>query len=116
MLFMAIVVPVAVEAYRVASLAGEVSVRKAEAIRVADRVLNESIVTTNWTASSLNGTVIEGSTEYRWTLKTQTWPVDSMMQLLIAEVAFNAGGREYNVRLNTLALPPTFGGGMGSGL
>lgn len=116
MLFMAIVVPVAVEAFRIASLAGEVSVRKAEATRVADRILNENIVMTNWTASSLSGTTVENGTEFRWSLKNQIWPVDSTMQLLTAEVAFSAGGRDYNVRLNTLAAPPNFGANMGTGL
>ena len=49
MLFLAIVIPAAVEVLHVASLAGEVAARKSEAARVADRILNESIVTTNWT-------------------------------------------------------------------
>ncbi|HYG22796.1 MAG TPA: type II secretion system protein [Verrucomicrobiae bacterium] len=110
MLFMAIVIPVAVEAYRVASLAGEVSVRKSEATRVADRVLNETIVMTNWLQSALSGTVIENGLEYRWNIKNENWPVDSVMRLLIAEVEFNAGGRPYNVRLNTLANAPGLGG------
>jgi type II secretory pathway pseudopilin PulG len=110
MLFMAIVIPTAVEAYRVASLAGEVSVRKAEATRVADRVLNENIVMTNWTQSSLSGTVSENGHSFRWELKNQLWALDSTMQLLTAEVAFSAGGREYSVRLNTLANSPSFGG------
>jgi type II secretory pathway pseudopilin PulG len=114
MLFMAIVVPVAVEAYRVAGLAGEVSVRKAEATRVADRVLNESIVMTNWTHAGLSGTVVENGHEFRWTLRNQLWPTDVTMQLLTAEVTFSTGGRDYSVRLNTLANAPAFGLGGGS--
>ena len=42
LLFMAIVIPVAVDALHVASLAGEVAARKAVATRIADRVLNEN--------------------------------------------------------------------------
>jgi prepilin-type N-terminal cleavage/methylation domain-containing protein len=109
MLLMAIVIPVAVEALHIASLAGEISTRKAEAARVADAVLNESIVTTNWSQSSLSGTVIENGHEFRWTLKNQLWSADSMMQLLSAEVSFSAGPRQYTVRLNTLAGSPSFG-------
>jgi len=45
LMFLAIVIPTAVEALHVASLAGEVAAGKSEAARVADRVLNESIVT-----------------------------------------------------------------------
>ncbi len=110
LLFMAIVIPVALEALHIASLAGEISVRKSEAARVADRILNENIVTTNWTQSSLTGTTIENGHEFRWTLKNQLWPSDSTMQMLSAEVEFSASGKPYSVRLNTLASSPTFGG------
>lgn len=110
MLLMAIVIPVAMEALHVASLAGEISARKAEAMRVADTVLNENIVTTNWSQSSLSGTVVENSHEFRWTLKNQLWPADSAMQLLSAEVSFSAGPRQYSVHLNTLAGLPSFSG------
>ncbi len=109
MLFMAIVVPVAVDAFHTASLAGEVGMRKAEAARVADRVLNENIVTTNWNQSGATGTTVEGGHEFRWTFKSQMWPEDSTMQLLTTEVSFSAGGREYSTRLNTLVGGQTTG-------
>jgi Tfp pilus assembly protein PilV len=60
MLFLAIVIPAAVEALHVASLAGEVAARKGAAARVADRILNESLVTTNWNNGTQSGTVTEG--------------------------------------------------------
>ena len=87
LLFLAIVIPTAVEALHVASLAGEVAARKSEAARVADRVLNESLVTTNWTGGVQNGTITEGILDFRWKLTSQTWPQDSM-QLLTAEVTY----------------------------
>jgi len=102
MLFLAIVIPAAVEALHVASLAGEVAARKGAAARVADRVLNESIVMTNWNLGSQSGTVNEGAEEFRWTLSSQNWPVDTM-QLLTAEVKFSAQGHDYSVKLSTLA-------------
>ncbi|MGD0351129.1 MAG: hypothetical protein ABSB84_12570 [Verrucomicrobiota bacterium] len=102
MLFLAIVIPAAVEAMHVASLAGEVAARKGVAARVADRVLNEGIVMTNWNLGTQNGTVTEGAKEFRWTLSSQNWPVDTM-QLLTAEVKFSAQGHDYSVTLNTLA-------------
>jgi hypothetical protein len=110
MLFMAIVIPVVVQALHVASMAGEVSARKAEAARVADTILNENIVTTNWNQSVLSGTVIDNGHEYRWTLNNQAWAADSAIQLLSAEVTFSAGARQYSVRLNTLASSPSLGG------
>jgi type II secretory pathway pseudopilin PulG len=102
LLFMAIVIPVAIEALHVATLGGEVAVRKGEAARVADRILSESLVTTNWTSGSQNGTVTEGADDFRWTLSSQNWPQDAM-ELLTAEVTFSAQGRDYSVKLSTLA-------------
>jgi Tfp pilus assembly protein PilV len=102
LLFLAIVIPAAVEALHLASLAGEVAARKGAAARVADRILNESLVLTNWSTGTLNGTVTEGAQEFRWTLTSQTWPVDAMT-LLTAEVKYSAQGRDFSVKLYTLA-------------
>ena len=102
LLFLAIVIPTAVEALHVASLAGEVAARKSEAARVADRILNESVVTTNWSGGIQSGTVSEGILDFRWKLTTANWPQDSM-QLLTAEVTYTAQGKDYSVRLSTLA-------------
>ena len=105
MLFLAIVIPAAVEALHVASLAGEVAARKGAAARIGDRILNESIVTTNWNVGSQNGTVTEGAGEFHWTLNNQNWPEDTTvaMRLLTAEVTFSAQGHDYSVVLSTLA-------------
>jgi type II secretory pathway pseudopilin PulG len=101
MLFMAIVIPVAVQALHVASTAGVVAERKAAAARVAERVLDESVVMANGSQSSQSGTVTESGREFRWTLRNETWPEDAM-RLLTAEVKFNAQDREYAVQLSTL--------------
>ena len=107
LLFLAIVVPTAVEALHIASLAGEVAARKGAATRVADRVLNESLVMTNWNQGTRNGTATENGIEYRWTLSSQNWPVQSALSVVTAEVKFSAQGRDYTVILNTLASPTT---------
>ena len=116
LLFLAIVIPTAVEALKVASLAGEVATRKAAAARVADRVLNESLVTTNWSSGVQSGTITEGILDFRWKLTSQSWPGDpaqaaQSIQLLTAEVTYSAQGKDYSVKLSTLAnaltqLPP----------
>ena len=106
LLFLAIVIPVAVEAIYTASLAGEVAARKGSAARIADRVLNESLVMTNWSNGTQNGTVTEGTLDYRWTLTSQSWPEDSALQLVTAEVTFSAQGKDYAVKLSTLASQP----------
>jgi Tfp pilus assembly protein PilV len=102
LLFLAIVIPTAVEALHVASLAGEVAARKGAAARIADRILNESLVTTNWTGGNQSGTVTEGISDFDWKLTSAAWPEDSM-QLLTAEVTFSAQGKNYSVKLSTLA-------------
>jgi Tfp pilus assembly protein PilV len=108
LLFLAIVIPTAVEALHVASLAGEVAARKGAAARVADRILNESLVTTNWSSGLQSGTVTEGILDFRWKLTSQNWSGDvsqsaQSMRLLTAEVTYSAQGKDYSVKLSTLA-------------
>ncbi len=105
LLFMGIVVPVAIEGLHVASLAGTVAERKAEAARVAQRVLNESLITTNWTQTVQTGTATEGWRQFRWTLHNDPWnedPNQSVMRQLSVEVVFTAQSRDYSVRMTTL--------------
>lgn len=103
LLLLAIVIPVAIKAISAASLAGEVAARKGSAARIADRVLNESLVLTNWSNGTQNGTTTEGGREFRWTLSSQGWPVDSAMQVVTADVTFSAQGKNFDMKLSTLA-------------
>lgn len=102
LLFMAIVIPVALQAMRVAGRAGELAERKREAARVAERILNESIVTTNWNKSALSGTVIEAEREYKWQLRSESWS-QTDMRLLSVQVEFPVQGQDYSVEMSTLA-------------
>ena len=102
LLFMAIVIPVALQGLRISSRAGELAERKREAGRVAEKILNESIVTTNWNTSATSGMVQEGDREDRWSLRTESW-TESPMQLLSVDVTFPVQGEDYTVQLNTLA-------------
>src|SRR5580692_7990953 len=77
LLFMSIVIPVALEAMHVASRAGSVAVRRAAAARVAERLLSENIVTTNWSGGGVQaGNVSEGIYQYPWTLHNDAWTTD----------------------------------------
>ena len=107
LLLLAIVVPVAIEALHTASMAGEVAAHKGEAARVADNVLNQSIITTNWNFGVQNGTINDGGRQFTWTLNSQSWPVDSAMELLTAQVQFSVQGRDYSVQSSTLAQSQT---------
>ena len=105
LLFMAIVVPVALEAMHLASRAGTVAARKSEAARVAVRLLNDSIVTTNWSAAMQNGTLTEGFRQFDWTLHNDPWtqdPFQNAMRQLSVEVGFTAQGQHYSVSMSTL--------------
>ena len=73
LLFMAIVIPVAVQGLQIANRAGEVAQRKSQAARIAERVLVENIATTNWNQSSQGGTIYEGMREFVWTLRNEPW-------------------------------------------
>ena len=100
LVFMAIVIPVAVQALKIANTAGQVAVRKAEATRVADRLLSESIVTTNWNKPGLSGSVQEGAHQFRWLLRNETW--QDPIRVLSVQVTFAVQGQDYDVRLSTL--------------
>src|SRR6267143_700538 len=102
LVFMAILIPVALEGLSIASRAGEVATRKSIAALVAESILNETVVTTNYSRSLQNGTVRQGSQAFWWTLKNAPWNKDPnaiMVRLLSVEVTFVAQGRDYSVRL-----------------
>ena len=73
LMFMAIVIPVAVQGLRVANLAGQVAERKSVAARLGERLLNELIVTQQWKETSHGGTIQEGPFQYRWQLRNEAW-------------------------------------------
>ena len=101
LVFMAIVIPVAVEALRIANLAGQVGLRKVAAARVAERVLNESLITSQIQGLSQTGVIDEGPQQYRWTIRSEPWREDAMMVVTV-EVLFAVQGKDYDVRLSTL--------------
>jgi type II secretory pathway pseudopilin PulG len=104
LVFMAIVIPVAVQGLRVANLAGQVGERKAVAIRIAERALNELVVTRQWQTASQEGSVQEGPVAYRWTMRLEPWNLGAL-RLLTVQVTFLVQGQDYDVRLSTLVDP-----------
>jgi len=101
MAFMAIVIPVAMEGLRIASRAGQVGQRKSIAVRVADRMLNEYVVTSANRAGVQRGKVEEGALEFDWNIKVENWREDNM-RLVTCEVFYPVQGQEYSVRTSTL--------------
>ena len=101
LVFMAIVIPVAVQGLRVANLSGQVAERKGVAARLADRLLNELVATGEWKQSAQSGTVQEDRGQYHWQLRNEVWAKDTMRQVSI-QVTFAAQGQDYDVVLTTL--------------
>ena len=104
LLLMAIIIPVAMHAMTLATRAGVLGQRKAAAMRVADRVLNDLIATGQAMQASTSGTTAEGDATYAWTLESQTWPEDAMLQLTV-RVTFAVQGANFDVSASTLVDP-----------
>ena len=101
--FMALVIPVAVEALHIASQAGSSAQRKSEAARIAQTVMNENVLSGNW-SQNMQGVVRRNGHEYQWRMHNETWQLDAM-QLVTAEVNYSLGDRNGSLRLSTLVNP-----------
>lgn len=99
--FMSIVIPVAVQGLRIASRAGEVAQRKGTAVRVAERLLNEFVATSQGPEAKQNGLVQDGPYPYRWQMQNETWDKEAM-RLVSITVTFPVQGQDQQVRLSTL--------------
>lgn len=121
LVFMAVVVPVAIQGMHLAARAGEVSTRKAQAMRIAEKVLNETIVTGQWNQNSQGGSQQAGPVLYRWTIRNEPWSAlagvaaintsnginqsvvsGSTLHQLSVDVSFAAQNQTYTVQLSTL--------------
>jgi len=104
LLFMAIVIPVVIEGMHLASRAGAVAARKSEAALVAQRVLNENLVTTNFSQSIQSGTISQGRRQFNYELKSEPWTLDGQnaIRQLTATVHFTAQNRQFDVSMSTL--------------
>jgi hypothetical protein len=101
---MAIVLPVAIEGLHIASLGGAVAATKGQAARIAQQVLNDNLVSTNW-SQTLQGSTTEGQRTFNWVLNSDPWtqdPAQMVIRQLSVVVSYNVRGRQYQVRLSTL--------------
>jgi type II secretion system protein I len=117
----AVVTPVVVRGLSLASLAGELAQRKALAMRVAERVLNETIITGQWNNAGSGGTEQAGSIPLHWTIHNDPWNalgnINSVntangvnqgfvnannLHVLSVDVSFPAQGQTYSVHLSTV--------------
>lgn len=104
LLFMAILIPVAMQGVSVASRAGILGQRKAAAMRIAERVLDEQIATGQVAQATPYGSIVEGDTTYPWTMTTESWTEDAM-SVLTVRVSFEVQGTTFDVAASTLYDP-----------
>jgi prepilin-type N-terminal cleavage/methylation domain-containing protein len=102
LVFMAIVIPAAVQGLQIANRAGVVGLRKTTAVQIAERVLNELVITKQWQSGAPSGVVQDGGMQYRWISKAESWNQQSVLRLLTVQVTFPVQGQEYDVRLSTV--------------
>jgi type II secretory pathway pseudopilin PulG len=109
LLFMAILVPVTMQGISVASRAGMLGQRKAVAMRIAERVLDEQIISGQLSTAVPYGNIVEGDTSYAWTLKSDPWTEDTAIALNVVtvRVEFVVQGNTYDVAVSTLYDPLT---------
>ncbi|MDP3068900.1 MAG: type II secretion system protein [Opitutaceae bacterium] len=104
LLFMAILIPVTMHGVAVASRAGILGQRKATAMRIAERVLNEQITSGQIATATPYGNVVDGDTTYPWTMVSEPWTEDAMTVLTV-RVSFDVQGSTFEVAANTLYDP-----------
>lgn len=101
MAFMAILLPVVMQALGIANRAGQVAQRKAIAARIADRVLNEYVANGQQSRGLQRGTVEEGPYQFKWNIAIENWREDTM-RLVTADVTYAVQGKKYSVEMSTL--------------
>lgn len=122
LLLMAIVIPVTVSGMHIASRAGEVAERKSVAMRIAERLINEVVVTKQWSQGAQSGVEQAGPYSFRWAMHDESWTQLSTLNQaynsvngintavvnpntihqLSVDVYYLVQGREYSVHLATL--------------
>ena len=104
---MAILIPVTMQGVSVASRAGTLGQRKAAAMRIAERVLDEQILSGQLATATPYGTVTEGDFTYSWTMQSDPWPEDIAVTLNVVtvRVEFSVQGSTYDVGVSTLHDP-----------
>src|SRR5947209_1287554 len=78
LVFMAIVIPVAMQGIQIANRAGVVAQRKGIAVQLANSQLQELFTNNNWQNSGSSGNFGADWRDYRWRLTNQAWTKDPL--------------------------------------
>lgn len=101
MLFMAIVIPVAIEGMLAASRMGSQAQGMRQAALLADQKLTELVATETWRSGDQEGE-FEDWPGYRWVMTSNAWSEDTM-RLVTVQVFYTVRGQERFEQLSTLA-------------
>ncbi|MCS7090221.1 MAG: type II secretion system protein [Verrucomicrobiota bacterium] len=101
LLFMAIVIPVAVEGLQVATRAAQMGTRRIAAARVGERILQDLILTGQWRRGFQTGQATEGLWTYVWESRLDPW-MEGSLRMLTVQVRFPVLGQESTVTLSTV--------------
>ena len=101
LVFMAIVIPVALQGLSVANRAGVGAERKEIAVQLAANMLNQLSISNLWQTAQASGTFEQDYPGYTWSMQQQAWPGGAMQQLTL-EVTYPLQGRVFAVELSTL--------------
>ena len=102
MLFMAIVIPAAMQGLSLASKVSSGATRKRHAAELVERVMNQTLVLESWRNGDERGTFGDEWPGYRWEVVVGDWSEDTM-RTITATVYYPAQGNEQAVSLQTLA-------------
>lgn len=102
MLFMALVIPVTFEGVTLANRVGSAAARRRVAVQLADRMLNEAIVTESWRTGDQSGDFTETHPGFRWELTVTDWDEDTQ-QVITLRVYYKVQEQEQSAELSTLA-------------
>jgi hypothetical protein len=76
-------------------------------MRIAERILEEQIISGQMATATPYGSQTEGDTTYSWTMKSDPWPEDTAltMNVVTLRVEFLVQGATYDVAVSTLYDP-----------
>jgi general secretion pathway protein I len=99
--FLAIVIPVAMQGISLATWVADSARRNAEAAELAQSKLEELQATREWQTGNLSGDFGEAHPEYRWTAELAPWEMGTLQQLHV-HVVWSSAGRERQATVTTL--------------
>ncbi len=102
MVFVAVVIPVTLHGIALANRAQAIAERKLVAARLAEKILNEIVITEGWSSGNQQGDFGEEWPDYLWQSSTQNWSEDSSMKIVLVSVFFEVQSQLYQVDLYTL--------------